>query len=71
MWVNLTRYFFQGGQGPFQVNELKCVVIMSELLESVKRSFYYGVIGYRDAESRLEGREGSASKFTKFLRLRE
>ena len=32
---------------------------MSELLESVKRSFYHEVIGYRDAESRLEGREGS------------
>ena len=32
---------------------------MSELLDSVKRSFFHGVIGYRDAEARLEGREGS------------
>ena len=32
---------------------------MSELLESVRRSFYHEVLCYRDAESRLEGREGS------------
>ena len=32
---------------------------MSELLESVRRSYYHEVLCYRDAESRLEGREGS------------
>ena len=32
---------------------------MSELLESVRRSFYHEVLCYRDAESMLEGREGS------------
>ena len=32
---------------------------MSELLASVKRSFYHDVLGCREAESRLEGREGA------------
>ena len=29
------------------------------LLEKVKRSYYHEVLSYRDAEARLEGREGS------------
>ena len=32
---------------------------MSELLASVRRSFYHDVLGCREAESRLEGREGA------------
>ena len=32
---------------------------MSELLASVKRSFYHDVLGCREAEARLEGREGA------------
>ena len=32
---------------------------MSELLQSVKQSYYHEVLSYRDAESRLEGREGA------------
>ena len=32
---------------------------MSELLASVKSSFYYDVLGCKEAESRLEGREGA------------
>ena len=35
-------------------------MIMSELLlQSVKQSYYHEVLSYRDAESRLEGREGA------------
>ena len=35
-------------------------MIMSELLlQSVKQSYYHEVFSYRDAESRLEGREGA------------
>ena len=32
---------------------------MSDLLASVKSSFFHDVLGCRDAESRLEGREGA------------
>ena len=32
---------------------------MSELLSSVRSSFYHNVLCWRDAESRLEGKEGS------------
>ena len=32
---------------------------MSDLLQSVQSSFYHNVLGFRDAEARLEGREGS------------
>ena len=32
---------------------------MSELLDSVRRSFYHDVLSFRDAEARLEGREGA------------
>ena len=32
---------------------------MSELLASVKRSFFHDVLGVSDAEARLEGREGA------------
>ena len=32
---------------------------MSDLLQSVRREYYHDVIGFRDAESRLEGREGA------------
>ena len=32
---------------------------MSELLDSVRRSFYHDVLSFSDAEARLEGREGA------------
>ena len=32
---------------------------MSDLLSSVKNSFFHDVLGCRDAEARLEGREGA------------
>ena len=32
---------------------------MSELLSSVRSSFYHNVLCWRDAESRLEGKEGN------------
>ena len=32
---------------------------MSELLSTVKSSFFHDVLGCRDSESRLEGREGA------------
>ena len=32
---------------------------MSDLLDLVKSSYYHNVLGYHDAEARLEGREGS------------
>ena len=32
---------------------------MSDLLQSVKSSYYHDVLGYSDAEARLEGREGA------------
>ena len=32
---------------------------MSDLLQSVKQSYYHEVLTYPDAESRLEGREGA------------
>ena len=32
---------------------------MSELLTTVKSSFFHDVLGCRDSESRLEGREGA------------
>ena len=32
---------------------------MGELLQSVKSDYYHDVIGFREAESRLEGTEGA------------
>ena len=32
---------------------------MSELLDSVRRSFYNNILSFSDAEARLEGREGA------------
>ena len=32
---------------------------MSDLLQSVKSSYYHDVLGYSDTEARLEGREGA------------
>ena len=36
----------------------RIIVKMSELLDSVRRSFYNNILSFSDAEARLEGKEG-------------